>query len=217
MQQYARLTRGLLLRGAAILTLSARGHLRVTHHTIHDEILVVRFALGAHQPVFGQRHAPRLKNFLQFGFRVFTRCLGVDSRNQGSEHAAHNRLRGVEAPIEKHRAQNRFQRIGQNGRTAESTALQFTLAQAQYVAQFQLDCNLCQCLLPYQIGTQSRQTPLGQAGKSIVEGPGNRAVQHGIAQELEPLVVGCAVTAMRKCLRQQFRMSEGVSQGGVKL
>src|SRR5690242_20168737 len=77
-------------------------------------------------------------------------------------------------------------------------------------------CDLVQRLLAHQARAQPRQVPLGQAAESLVQLRRNDAIEDAVAQELEPLVVRRAVTAMRQSLREELGPGKKISDALLK-
>ena len=58
----------------------------------------------------------------------------------------------------------------------------------------------------------ARQLALGLAGKALVQPLGDRQPQHPVAQKLEPLVIGRALTAMRQRALIPREITRGTAQ-----
>ncbi len=120
------------------------------------------------------------------------------------------------ARVQKDSAKNRFQRIRQNGRTAETTAFQLPFPQTQIIRQTQTGCDFSQSSLFDQIRSQTRQVAFINALKAVEQQGRNREVQDRIAQELQPLVMTRAVATMGQGLLKQACVFKGVADSGFK-
>ena len=73
-----------------------------------------------------------------------------------------------------------------------------------------------QRLLAHQVGAQARQIALPEAGEPAVELGGDDAIEDAVAEELEALVVGRAVAAVRQRLREQRGCAKPVTQARLQ-
>ena len=69
-----------------------------------------------------------------------------------------------------------------------------------------------QAVLAHQMGADAGQIALVGAGEAFVQQAGHGQAQHGIAEELEPLVVVGAEAAVRQRAGQQFGLAEAVTE-----
>ena len=69
-----------------------------------------------------------------------------------------------------------------------------------------------QAVLAHQVRTDARQVAFVGAREALVQQAGDGQTQHGVAQELEPLVVVGAAAAVRERARQQPRLAEDMAQ-----
>ncbi|MNC87448.1 hypothetical protein D3C83_31760 [compost metagenome] len=102
-------------------------------------MLFVRFATGGHHGVLRERELARLQVLLQQGLGVLARSFGIDGIEHVPEQRAHHPVRGLEAAIEKYRADYGLYRVGQYRRPARATALQLAFAEAQLLPEVELE------------------------------------------------------------------------------
>ena len=114
------------------------------------------------------------------------------------------RARRVEAAVEEDRAEQRLERVGEDRRPLGAAAPALALAEAQRRAERELRARAVQRVAVDQVARAGAtgRPPAGR-GKRGVELGGDDAVEHGVADELEPLVVGGAVAAVGQRLREQ--------------
>ena len=124
-----------------------------------------------------------------------------------AEQRAHHGARGLEAAVEKRRADHRLQRVGEDRRPARAAALQLALAQQQLRAEVEAPRDRGERLLVDEVRAQPRELAFGQLRKLVVELERDDAVQHAVAEELQPLVVGRAVAAVGQRAAQQLRLA----------
>ena len=170
--------------------------------------------------------APRVATTLYCGSACFRLCshscswvfgslsapFASSVSSEGSIQPDHDLARGLEAAVEEHRADQRFERIGEDRRPPEAAALQLALAQPQVVAEREASRQLVQPLLAHQARAQARQLAFPEVREPVVELGGDDAVEHAVAEELEPLVVGRAVAAVGQRLREQSGVPKPVAQ-----
>ena len=78
--------------------------------------------------------------------------------------------------------------------------------------QAQLLRNLRQRIAAHQRRAQSRQGPLVRLRMRVEQQPRHAAVEHGITQEFEPLVMARAGAAMRQRRMAQRRLQERIAE-----
>ena len=83
----------------------------------------------------------RLQPFLQSRFGIFARRYSLRADVHIGKQAPHQGFGHCVAGIQVHRADQGFQRIGQNGRTIQSARTHLAFAQAQGGRQIQLERN----------------------------------------------------------------------------
>ena len=153
-----------------------------------------------------------LEVLLQQRLGVLAKRARVDLLQDRDVELADQRAGGIETAIEEYRPENGFQRIGQDGRPTEATALQLTFAQAQRVGQLQHLRDFVQRLLLDQVGPHTRQIALIQLAEHAVEHVGDGTVQDRITQKLQALVMHRTMAAMGERLLQQLRFAEAVAK-----
>ncbi len=177
-----------------------------------DEFLRMRLAMRLDQLIMWQRQTASLQPFLQGGLGVLARLARIDPVDAGLVEPFDGRSRGLEAGIQIDRPEDGFQRIGENRRTPETAAFQLALAQTQGIAQAKIGGNFGQGFLTHQVGAQARQFAFLERREMLIQERRDGAVEHAVAQKLEPFVVRGGVAAMRQRLPQQFRLPEAVSE-----
>src|SRR5262249_35696674 len=202
---------GLLLRGPAAAARSRGAQRQLRNHALHLEILAVRGPAGREHRVLRQRDAPRLEQLLEQRLGVLARVLRVEPREQRLVEPPHSVPRGDEAPVEEYRTDERFERRGEDRWPPRSAALQLALAEAQLLSQREVLRQLVQGLLAHQARAQPRQVPFGQIAEALEQFSRDHAVENAVAEELQPLVVGRAVAAVRERLLEQLGTGKGVA------
>ncbi len=89
-------------------------------------------------------------------------------------------------------ADQRFQRVRQQGALAASAGPLLSTAQKQVAVQGELPGDLRQALLAHDDRLHTCQVPFGFPVQPPVQPPADHQAQHGVAQELQPLVAGHA-------------------------
>ena len=90
-------------------------------------------------------------------------------------------------------------------------------AQAQAVAQIKIERDAMEGVLAHQRGAHARQLTLAQLTEAVEQRDRDHAVEDGIAEELEALVVGLAEAAVRERLLQQARVGKNMPEPGLEL
>jgi hypothetical protein len=170
-----------LFAGAAAAATAKHLDAQLGHQAFDFEFLAVRGAVGGDHVVLRQR------DFFAAGIPAAASwhpCPASAGRPiqdrdvEGADHIA----RRIEAAVEEDGAQQRFQRIGQDRRTAEAARFQLAFAQAQELRQFQLLGDFKQRLLLDQVGAQARQVALVDLQVAVVQDGGHHAVQDRVAR-----------------------------------
>ena len=133
------------------------------------------------------------------------------------EEALDRRARRIEPRIEEYRPEQRLDGIGEDRGTAKAATLQFAFAQAQALAQAQLEGHFRERTLVHERGAKPRKIAFGKLRKPLVEQCRHRAVEQRIAEELEPLVVGRAEAAVREGLEREIGLAERVTEAALQL
>src|SRR5690606_10275141 len=94
--------------------------------------------------------------------------------------------------------------------------LELAFAEQQIVAELEAVRHAMQRVLAHEIGAQARQVAFTQAREAGEKLGGDHAVQHAVAEELQPFVVRNAVAPMRDRLLQQTAGVELVPQGAFE-
>src|SRR6185295_1825961 len=85
------------------------------------------------------------------------------------------------------------------------------LAEAQMLRQADALARLGQRLFANQAGAQPRQLAFGELREAGIKLVGDRAAQHAVAEEFQPLVVVVPVAAVRQRLLEELRGGEPVT------
>ncbi len=177
-----------------------------------DERLLVRVAGDPRQRVLRQREPPGLQRLLQAGLGILERARGRQDRQARSDQVAHDVERNLKIGVQVDRADHRLQGVGEDRRAPKAARLQFAAAEAQTLAQALLGGDLGQGLAAHQGRALPRQGSLIGGGMRIVEQARNGAIQHRVAEELEPLVVVGARAAVRERGRAERESRERVAE-----
>ncbi len=110
--------------------------------------------------------------------------------------------------------QHGFERIGQDRVTTEATALHLPSAQPQPVAETEVRGDLRQRTTVHQRGAVAAQLAFIGVRVGVVKSHRYDQREHGIAEELESLVVGPAGAAMRERGVEQRRVPESIPEPG---
>ena len=125
-----------------------------------------------------------------------------------TQNAPYRLRRPLEARIKKDRAEQGLQGVRQNRCTAKTAGLQLAATEAQVLAQPEFPGNLRQGLAAHQGRPQPRQGALIRLRIGVIEHARDRAIEDRVPQELEPLIVLRAGTAMRERRAAQGRFGE---------
>ena len=165
----------------------------VREHAFHVERAPVRLAARREGAVLGELLALLVHDLLQLGLRVLGEVLGVERLELRAEHRRHCLARRVVAAVEKHRAEHRLDRV------REQRGLHLDVAEAQVLRQADPLARLGKRFLAHQAGAQPRQLAFRELREAGVELVGDRAAEHAVAEEFQPLVVverrGCGASA----------------------
>ncbi|MDR8939349.1 hypothetical protein FEP65_06280 [Burkholderia multivorans] len=126
-------------------------------------------------------------------------------------------LGGFEAAIEEHGPDDGFECVREDRWAAEAPAAQLAFTEPQAFRDIEGLSDFVQRLLLDEIRAHARQVPFVELAETLEQKGGHRAIQNGIAEKLEPLVVRGTVTAMGQSLAQQFRIAKFVAQPAFQL
>ena len=121
---------------------------------------------------------------------------------------------GFEPAVEIQRAAQRLEGIRENGLAAESAGLELARTQQQQLAELHRLRDLRQRLLAHQPRAQARQVAFAGRGKLAIQPLGQQQVEHRVAEEFEPLVVGPFGAAMRERDDEQRAIARRIAQPG---
>src|SRR6516225_1760309 len=116
------LLRRRLLGGAARAADAGGAPLQLGDVALDLEGLRVGLAAGGGDAVGRHRHVPRLQPFLQFRLGVLAPAVDAGRHDGLAEQPLHQRLGGLEAAVDADRADQRLDRIGQDGRPRGAAA-----------------------------------------------------------------------------------------------
>ena len=143
---------------------------------------------------------------------VLARCRGIGLRQHVAEAGHDHRARRIEAAVQKHRAENSFERVGENGRAIGATALQLSFTQLDFAPQSERSRDPRQRVLIDERRADARQITFGQRTKALEQRNADDAVEHRIADEFEPFVVGYADAAVGERLAKQVGLAKRVPE-----
>ena len=174
----------------------AEKHAPVRKRHLHPENLGVLRPVRGFQAVDRQRLEALLRDFLQPALVVLGRAHFRRVRPAFPEKPKNQRLGGQKPAVQENRAENGLQRVGQE-RVALPAALGFlALAEQQVLVQAQGAGRVGQAFFLDQAGPDSGHLPLGGLRKAPVDLLADAQLQHGVAEELQPLVVLAGVFSL---------------------
>ena len=124
--------------------------------------------------------------------------------------ASTSRRRRLEPAVEVHRGDDRLHRVGQDRRLGAPARRVLALAEPQRRTEVELLRDLGQRLGAHDRGAQLRQLALGHLGVVLVDVVGDDEAEHGVTEELEPLV-----RVLDAVLRAVRTMGQGAVEEGV--
>ncbi len=176
----------------------------------------MRLAAGGTDAVRRHRQAARLQPLLQLGLRVFRPARDVGRLDDLAEQAFDDGACGVEAAIEKGRADHSFERVGQDRRALRAAAAGLTVAQVQHLGQRELQRDPVQALFAHQMRAHARQVAFVGAFEALVQQAGDGQAQHRVTEKFKPLVVVGTEAAVRQRAAQQARVAEAVTDAPLQ-
>ena len=133
---------------------------------------------------------------------------------RASNMRADRRAHGFEAAVEIQRAAQRLEGVREDGLAAEAAGLELARAQQQQFAELHRLRDLGQRLLAHEARAQARQVAFARDREFAVQAFGQQQVEHRVAEELEPLVVGAFGAAMRERDDEQRAVARRIAQPG---
>src|SRR5437660_3983555 len=203
---------GILLGSAPARSAAACCHRQRRDSTVDFELLRVRLACRRDDSIFGHRVTARLQPFLQARLRILAERCRVGSMEQISVNAVNRCACSQKSPVEKHCAQHRFERIGDDRRSIGAAALQLAVAEPNVRTEPYLPCELRERIAVHEIRARARKITFLRRRKSLEQGQGDDAIQHRIADELESFVVGYAEAAVCEGLAQEAGLAKIVTE-----
>src|SRR6185437_11933555 len=123
--------------------------------------------MGSNDGVGGQCDLVPLEILLQQCLGVLAERARIDVIQNRHVEALDHRLSGVEAAVEKHCTEYRFQRVSEDGRSTKAAAAQFALAEPQAFRNIEGLSDLIQRLLLDQVCPHAREIPLVQLAEPL--------------------------------------------------
>ena len=128
-----------------------------------------------------------------------------------AEQALHQGPRGGEAAVLEGRADQRLERVGEDRGAQRAAAAGLALAQAQQLGQAELQGGAVQAVLAHQVGADPGQVALVGIAEAVEQQAGDGQAEHGVAEELETLVVVGAEAAVGQGPLQEAGVGEAVA------
>src|SRR4029453_15759852 len=119
---------------------------------------------------------------------------------------------GIEAGVQKDRAEQRLECVGENRRTLCTPAALLAFAQPDHTAEVEGGAEAGQYLAVHEIRAHSREIAFGDVGEPPVKYGRDCAVQHGVADELEALVVPGPKTGVRQRRAQELGVRKYITE-----
>ena len=187
-------------------------------HDRMESLVVVRALVG--QDVAGGRDGLPCGQFLKAGLVVLD--AGVDGGQDEpiTEQSPDERSRCLRTTIQVDRSDDRLEGVGQNGLLVAPTGRQLPVPEADRITQPDNPGHLGERRSTHDRGADHGQVPLRKARVVPEKLVGYHHSQHGVAQELQPLVGRAAIlraprTVSRR-IPQQARVSEPVAEAGLQ-
>ena len=124
--------------------------------------------------------------------------------------------RGRVAGVEEHRAVDRLERVGEDRGPCRALVARGALVEPQELGDAEVARDRGERFLADQAGADARQLAFGQLRDGAEQQLGDRAAEHAVAEELEPLVVRRAEAAVRQRLREQRGILEAVADAPLE-
>lgn len=153
----------------------------------------------------------RLKIFLQTRFRVFQDAARVGFFQMGTIDSADKTAAGIEAGIQINRADDRFERIGEDRCAPPAAAFELAPAQYDFIGKPDLPADLGQLFSFYQGRPEPGQFALGGVREAPVEGIGDDKTEQGVTEVFQPFVIVIANAAMRQGPLKQAAVIERIT------
>jgi len=128
----------------------------------------------------------------------------------------HQRTGRLQAAIAPYGPDQRFERVGEDGRTLGTAPAGLALAQTQQGGQAQVQGEAVQGRLAHEVGADAGEVAFGRIGVPLEEQIRHGEVEHGVTEELQALVVVGAEAAVRQRAAQQRGVGEAVAQAALK-
>ena len=172
----------------------------------------MRWPLGLEKIVPRWWQVARLKPLLERRFGIFERRKVADLVELFPKPRFDARRDSLKPSVEKKGANERFEGVREDRRPAMPCAPPFPLAENQPVRKTEPLRKARQRLLPHQTSAGARQIPFTRCRETAVEERRNRPAEHGVAQELQPLIVRLTRRTVGERLPDQRRLCEAVGK-----
>ena len=142
--------------------------------------------------IYGKPFADALRGLLQLRLEVLAPYLRSTLRPEIGIQPLHHRARLLNPAVHKYAAENSLHRVRKQGIALAPSLILLAAGKAQAAVKMQLARNGRQRSLIDEAGTQARQLAfpcIGEPGEKL---RGNGNLQHGVAEELQTLIVRVA-------------------------
>ena len=130
-----------------------------------------------------------LKKFLKFALGIFKNRNVAQRAERATEFAQDEFARGIESTVEKNRADNSLERVGQRGRALASAVQFLAAAENEMLAEGKHPAMYGQGAAVDKLGAGLGKRAFVEARKLFVKLARQHELQHGIAEKFQPLVV----------------------------
>ena len=179
---------------------------------LDGELPPVIGALLVDHGVAWQRQPPPLHELLQPGLGILQHFRGRQRIDARTDHRLDQRPGRDHATVEQRRAEDRLQRIGEDGFAQVAAALEFAGTQPDVIAELEFAGDLGQRPVAHQARAHSGKVAFRGVGPALEQQRGNGEVQQRIAEKLQPFVVRIAAAAVGQGLLEQAGVLEGIRQ-----
>ena len=151
-------------------------HVELRHRAFDFELLIVRGAVRRDDGISRQRDLVALQIFLEQRLRVLADGARIDVIEDRRVETLDDRMRGVETAVEEDRAENRFERIRQDRRTAETAAAQFAFTEPERFRHVQRLRDFIKRLLFDEVGANARKIAFVEFCESLEQKRSHHAI-----------------------------------------
>ena len=173
---------------SALALIGNLSSLAVLYLLLYNLIFILPLLVVLLLAVYGISQS-RLQQFLQQRFWIFACNARIQRFQRSLENLQNKFLCGRKAAVKKNRPDERFDCISKYGRALRTTTAQFALAQRQLRTDRQFARQCAKRLAVDEAGAHARQITLGHCRINPEQLGRNHAVQHRVAEKLQPLVM----------------------------